>query len=102
MCHCRHDHYVDLTTNLCDLSFKEKTSDQTSSKTSRTIYLISLLSIRALEVLQHVDAVEKPIPEQYPELFNGLGTFSGEYTIKLKLHMHYTLRGKSSSHSKTK
>ena len=24
------------------------------------------------------------IPEQYPELFTGLGTFSQEYTIKLK------------------
>ena len=43
--------------------------------------LLGLSAIKGLNILQQVDAIETPIPEQYPKLFTGLGQ---EYTIKLK------------------
>ena len=68
------------------LSFKQSTCDQ-------KVYvikdlknnLLGLSAIKGLNILQQVDAIETPIPEQYPKLFTGLGTFSQEYTIKLQL-----------------
>ena len=67
------------------LSFKQ-------SKCDKKVYvikdlknnLLGLSAIKGLNILQQVDAIETPIPEQYPKLFTGLGTFSQEYTIKLK------------------
>ena len=67
------------------LSFKQSTCDQ-------KVYVIKdlknnflgLSAIKGLNILQQVDAIETPIPEQYPKLFTGLGTFSQEHTIKLK------------------
>ena len=37
-------------------------------------------------MLLHVCSIEKNIISQYPALSSGLGTFSQEYTIKLKLN----------------
>ena len=47
--------------------------------------LLGLPAIQALHVLAQVDGISTPIPEQYPNLFKGLGTFKGNsYTIQLK------------------
>ena len=47
--------------------------------------LLGLPAIQALQILTQVHAVSTPIPEQYPGLFKGLGTFKGSsYEIKLK------------------
>ena len=47
--------------------------------------LLGLQAIQALNILAQVQAVSTPIPEQYPALFTGLGTFKGSsYEIKLK------------------
>ena len=47
--------------------------------------LLGLPAIQALNILAQVQAVSTPIPEQYPALFTGLGTFKGSsYEIKLK------------------
>lgn len=46
--------------------------------------LLGLPAIKALEMLAKVEAIQKTILEQYPSLFTGLGTFKGEYKIKLK------------------
>lgn len=35
-------------------------------------------------MLTPIDTVNTPIPEQYQSLFNGLGTFTKSYEIKLK------------------
>lgn len=52
--------------------------------------LFGLPAIQALNVLTQVDAVSRsvseqtPIPDQYPSLFKGLGTFQGDsYAIQL-------------------
>ena len=37
--------------------------------------LLGLPAIQALNILAQVQAVSTPIPEQYPSLFMGLGTF---------------------------
>ena len=46
--------------------------------------LLGLPAIKALEVITGIDAVTQTIPDQYPTLFSGLGTFKGDYTIKLR------------------
>ena len=47
--------------------------------------LLDLPAIQALNILAQVQAVSTPIPEQYPALFTGLGTFKGSsHEIKLK------------------
>ena len=46
--------------------------------------LLGLPTIKALEMLAKVEALQKTTLEQYPSLFTGLGTFKGEYKIKLK------------------
>ena len=47
--------------------------------------LLGLPAIQALNILAQVQAVSTPIPEQYPALFTGLGTFKGSsYEIQLK------------------
>ena len=46
--------------------------------------LLGLPAIKALEVIFGINAIEQNIPDKYPTLFSGLGTFKGEYTIKLK------------------
>ena len=46
--------------------------------------LLGLPAIRDLEIITGIDAVELSIPDCYSALFNGLGTFKGEYTINLK------------------
>jgi len=43
-----------------------------------------LPAIKELEIITGINAIEQSIPQQYPSLFSGLGTFKGEYTIKLK------------------
>ena len=47
--------------------------------------LLGLPAIRALQLLTITDEVESSIPDKYPKLFAGLGTFQGEYEIKLKV-----------------
>ena len=39
---------------------------------------------KELHPRKKVEAIQKTILEQYPSLFTGLGTFKGEYKIKLK------------------
>ena len=46
--------------------------------------LLGLPAIKALELIRGLDAITQSIPAQYPTLFSGLGTFKGEYTIKLR------------------
>ena len=46
--------------------------------------LLGLPAIRDLEIISGINAVEMNVPDQYPALFNGLGTFKGEYIINLK------------------
>jgi len=45
--------------------------------------LLGMPAIKELEITS-INAIEQSIPEQYPALFSGLGTFKEEYTIKLK------------------
>ena len=42
-----------------------------------------IISLKLLSTLQAL-SVEESIPDQYPELFKGLGRLSGRYTIRLK------------------
>ena len=44
----------------------------------------NLLGLPAIRDLEIINAVELNVPDQYPTLFNGLGTIKGEYTINLK------------------
>ena len=46
--------------------------------------LLGLPAIKALEIIRGINAITQSIPDQYPTLFSGLGTFKGEYTIKLQ------------------
>ena len=46
--------------------------------------LLGLPAIKALNLLAQIDSIQKSIPDQYPSLFEGLGTFKGEYRIELK------------------
>ena len=46
--------------------------------------LLGLPAIKALEIITGINAITQSIPEQYPTLFSGLGTFKREYTIKLR------------------
>ena len=47
--------------------------------------LLGLPTIKALNLLQYVDSVQNDIFKEYSDLFTGLHTFTGEYTICLKL-----------------
>ena len=42
--------------------------------------LLGLPAIKSLEIISGINAIEQSIPDQYPALFSGLGTFKGEYT----------------------
>ena len=49
--------------------------------------LLGLLALTALQLVSRLDGVdqyEKHIYQRFPNLFQGLGTLGGEYTIKLK------------------
>ena len=46
--------------------------------------LLGLPAIKSLSLLTPIEMVSTPIPEQYPSLFNGLGTFPESYEIRLK------------------
>jgi len=46
--------------------------------------LLGLTAIIRLEILPQISAVEKTIPDQFPDLFTGLGNMKEHYTIKLK------------------
>ena len=46
--------------------------------------LLGFPAIKALNLLSHVESVDKNVVLQYPLLFNGLGTFAHEYKIQLK------------------
>ena len=46
--------------------------------------LLGLPAIQAQKLLMKVDVIQTPIPDLYPSLFSGLGTFPDSYTIKLK------------------
>lgn len=67
------------------LSFKGKTCNQKVYVIENLKNnLLGLPAVQALEILKQVDGIEVPITDQYPKLFSGLGTFSQDYTIKLK------------------
>ena len=46
--------------------------------------LLGLPAIQSLSLLTLIEMVNTPIPEQYPSLFNGLGTFPECYEIRLR------------------
>ena len=46
--------------------------------------LLGLPAIRQLQLLPEVNTVQKSIPDQYPELFTGLGSIKESYKIKMK------------------
>ena len=46
--------------------------------------LLGLPAIQALELLTQVEAIRQSVPDQYPSLFTGLGTFPGTYEIQLQ------------------
>lgn len=46
--------------------------------------LLGLPAIQSLNLLAQVDAVKKPIPDPYFDIFTGLCIFRLSYTIKLK------------------
>ena len=47
--------------------------------------LLGLPAIKALSLLQYVNSIQNnDILKEYSDLFTGLGTFTGEYTIRLK------------------
>ena len=46
--------------------------------------LLGFSAIKALELIRGFDAITQNISDQYPTLFSGLGTFKGEYAIKLQ------------------
>ena len=41
--------------------------------------LLGFKPIKALNLLSHVESVDKNVVLQYPSLFNGLGTFAHEH-----------------------
>ena len=76
-----------VTGNLCaTLQYRGHECTQPTFVVKRLQHnLLGLPGIQALHVLAQVDAISTPIPEQYPTLFKGLGTFKGNsYTIQLK------------------
>ena len=46
--------------------------------------LLGLPAIKQLQLLPEVNTVQKSIPDQYPELFTGLGSIKESYKIKMK------------------
>ena len=46
--------------------------------------LLGLPAIRQLQMLPQIDVIEKTIPDQFPDLFTGLGNMKECYTIRLK------------------
>ena len=46
--------------------------------------LIGLPAIEALELVHRVSSITSDIPAKFPELFQGLGSLPGEYTIRLR------------------
>ena len=42
--------------------------------------LLGLPAIKSLEIISGINAIKQSIPNQYPALFSGLGTFKGGYT----------------------
>jgi len=46
--------------------------------------LIGPPAIMALSKVNLIDSVKQQVVDQHPELFQGLGTIEGEYSIKLK------------------
>lgn len=47
--------------------------------------LLGLPAITALQLIERLCSLElKAVQEQYPQVFNGLGTFGDEYEIKIK------------------
>ena len=63
-------------------------SYKTKSSTQRVFVVLelqhNLLGPPAIKDLEIITAVEVNVPDHYPALFNGLGTFKGEYVINLK------------------
>ena len=46
--------------------------------------LLGLPAIKLLQMLPQIDTIQKGIPDQFPDLFTGLGTMKEMYTIKMK------------------
>ena len=68
------------------LTYKEKQATQTIFVVRNLQHnLVGLPAIRALDILTRINAISKPVKEQFPSLFTGLGTFPGSsYDIQLK------------------
>ncbi|XP_011410333.1 PREDICTED: uncharacterized protein K02A2.6-like [Amphimedon queenslandica] len=80
------------------LSYKDRETVQTAYVLRNLkLSLLGLPAIRELRFISQVNGVdEQSVKEQYPSLFEGLGTFKREYEIKLKHdaqpHTLYTAR----------
>ena len=70
-------HKVNSTVCVCSKKFKSKT-------------FLGLPAIKDLGLIQRIEVVEKrPIPDEFKDyFFNGLGTFKGEYHIKITPGAH--------------
>ena len=68
------------------LTYKEKQATQTIFVVHNLQHnLVGLPAIRALDILTRINAISKPVKEQFPSLFTGLGTFPGSSNdIQLK------------------
>ena len=67
------------------LSYKDRSCTQSVYVVKKLQQnLLGLPAIWALNLLTQVDAVQKSVPDQYPDLFTGLGTFPNSYEIKMK------------------
>lgn len=81
------DERLDVKGSFCaDIVWKGKTARQTVYVVeSLQCVLLGLPAIEALGVIKFVDAVDdKQYEYMYPQLFRGLGTMPGEYTIRMK------------------
>ena len=47
--------------------------------------LLGLSAIKALNLVTQVNSVKENLPEKYPLILTGLGTFKSEYEIQLRL-----------------
>jgi len=43
--------------------------------------IVRVPAVKALNLLPHVESIDKTIVSKYPSLFSGLGTFAHEYKI---------------------
>ena len=71
---------VPLTLTVNNYSCNQKVYDVRSLRN----ILLGLPALKLLQMLPQLNNVQKYIPDEFPDLFTGLGTMKEMYTIKLK------------------